>query len=204
MPLLWCSVRSIVGLTLVAVLITSPSLARAAEQEDVESGRDVFVANCAMCHGSDASGMMGMHPSLRGAVDRLTAEGVEVTIRNGRDTDPPMPAFGDRLRDEQIADLVAYIGSLPPGPRNFGPGGDGGGMMGDGMMGDGMMGGGMWLWPLVGFGLLVAIGIAIAIAVRRPGGRSTSRDVLDRRYAEGQISRDEYLRARRDLEDGPQ
>jgi hypothetical protein len=45
-----------------------------------------------MCHGSDAARMTGTHPSLRGAVERLSSEGVEVTIRKGRTTMPPMPA----------------------------------------------------------------------------------------------------------------
>ncbi len=57
---------------------------------DVEAGEQVFQANCAMCHGADASGMMGMHPSLRGAIDRLSREGVEVAIREGRRTETPM------------------------------------------------------------------------------------------------------------------
>lgn len=40
---------------------------------DPERGERVFRAECAMCHGSDARGMMGMHPSLRGAVERARA-----------------------------------------------------------------------------------------------------------------------------------
>jgi mono/diheme cytochrome c family protein len=88
---------------------------------DVARGEEIYQATCAMCHGRDATGMMGMHPALTGVVDRLTMEGVSVTIRNGRDTRPPMPAFGDRLDDTDIADLLAYLEALPPGPRNFGP-----------------------------------------------------------------------------------
>ena len=74
-----------------------------------------------MCHRQDAAGMMGMHPSLRGAVERLSREGVEVTIRKGRATQPPMPAFERRLSDQEIADVVAYIASLPPGPATSVP-----------------------------------------------------------------------------------
>ncbi|MGH3665139.1 MAG: c-type cytochrome, partial [Egibacteraceae bacterium] len=67
----------------VAVLAaTASTTTRAAAAEgDREAGRDIFKANCAMCHGADAAGMMGMHPSLRGAVARLSREGVEVTVR---------------------------------------------------------------------------------------------------------------------------
>lgn len=125
---------------------------------DPSEGEALFEANCAMCHGGDATGMMGMHPALRGAVDRLTVEGVEVTIRNGRDTRPPMPAFGDRLGDDDIADLVAYLETLPPGPRNFGPESADGPMGGGGM--SGMMGGGMglaWIASILLVGALAGV-----------------------------------------------
>ena len=82
--------------------------------------------------------MMGIHPSFRGAVERLTLEGVEVTMRNGRATNPPMPSFEGRLSEEELDDVVAYLDTLPVGPRNFGA--EDGGMMGM----DGMMDGGMW------------------------------------------------------------
>ena len=170
---------------------------------DVDAGRRVFAANCAMCHGSDASGMMGMHPSLRGAVDRLTVEGVEVTVRNGRDTRPPMPAFENRLDDQQIEDVIAYIASLPTGPRNFGPGSEDGGMM-DGM-GGGMMSGWMWLVPILVLAA-IAFGIAALVSGRRSRGYTdpspTPGEVLDRRYAEGELARDEYLQLRDDLDHG--
>jgi mono/diheme cytochrome c family protein len=120
---------------LMALLSSAEALQAQPSEGDVEAGREVFESYCAMCHGADATGMMGMHPSLRGAVERLTREGVEVTIRKGRRTTPPMPAFEGRLSDEQITDVVAYIASLPPGPRNFGPEAGGGGGMGD-MMDD--------------------------------------------------------------------
>jgi putative membrane protein len=58
----------------------------------------------------------------------------------------------------------------------------------------------MWLWWLVG-----AIIIVMAIrALSRPGGRNDSgrespEEILKRRYANGEIERDEYERALRDL-----
>lgn len=174
--------------------VTAPA---SVPQDEVDAGRQVFEANCAMCHGADASGMMGMHPSLWGAVDRLTREGVEIAIRNGRNTNPPMPAFEARLADQQIDQVIAYIDTLPPGPRNFGPEMEGGGMM------DGMMGGWMWLLPLL---LVIAIAVAIIAAVRNSGDRGRSsnrpspRELLDQRYAAGEIDREEYLERRSDLE----
>lgn len=134
----WLWVAVAVAVAVIALAATGE--ATSATQADTARGKEIFKANCAMCHGSDATGMMGMHPALTGVVDRLTREGVEVTIRNGRQTRPPMPAFGSRLNDEQIDGLIAYLQTLPDGPRNFGPdmepkGGGMGGMMGG--MGEG-------------------------------------------------------------------
>jgi putative membrane protein len=185
------------------LLLFVPSQA-SAQSGDSEVGRDVFQANCAMCHGADASGMMGVHPSLRGAVERLTPEGVEVTVRNGRETMPPMPAFEGRLTDQEINDVMAYLDTLPVGPRNFGA-------EGDGMMDtDGMMDGGMWSWLawaalfLVVVAVIVIATILVIRSLRRqgPGSRSSAAalDILKERYARGEIDRDEYEEHRRTLE----
>lgn len=205
-------------------LLVAPQVFASQPTGDVDAGREVYAATCAMCHGGDATGMMGMHPALRGVIDRLSAEGVEVTIRNGRQTGPPMPAFGDRLSDDEIADVIAYLATLPDGPRNFGPemtdrdgmmrdGGmmnDDGGMMRDGGMMDRMMGGGWgWVWMLIAV-LLIVLVVAAAVALisqrdkqARGGdqrGDEDARTILDRRYAAGELSREEYRQAREDLD----
>jgi putative membrane protein len=195
-------IRLLVFLAGVSLLLPSPAWAQSG---DPESGRDVFEASCAMCHGRDASGMMRMHPSLRGAVERLSVEGVEVTIRNGRDTTPPMPAFEDRLTDEEINDVIAYLDTLPVGPRSFGA-------EDDGMMdGNGMMDGGMWSWLawialfLVVLAAIVVASIFVTRALRRrqdgsPSRRDTGLEILKERYARGEIDRDEYEERRKTLQ----
>lgn len=91
-----------------------------------------------------------------------------------------------------------------------------GGMMGGGMMGGGMMDGGMmmgmmggWmlLWALVGLALLVVAVLAAVWLVkhRSPAGGGAvpgSEEVLRRRYAAGEIDREDYLRMQRDLSGG--
>jgi putative membrane protein len=68
-------------------------------------------------------------------------------------------------------------------------------------------GGGMWFGPLsmiVWLAVLVAIAVAL---VRWSGGTGsgaggsarTARDILDERYARGEIDREEYLRRRQDV-----
>lgn len=106
-PWLRCAVAAI------SLVVLTASPVSAQTNGDPAAGREVFEANCAMCHGQDASGMMGMHPSLRGAVERLSFEGVAVTIRKGRDTNPPMPAFEGRLGDQEIERLRSCRSATP-------------------------------------------------------------------------------------------
>ncbi|MDK3256642.1 SHOCT domain-containing protein [Blastococcus capsensis] len=80
-----------------------------------------------------------------------------------------------------------------------------GGMMDGGMM-MGMMGGWMLLWALVGLALLVAgVLAAIWLVKHRSPARDAgpaSEEVLRRRYAAGEIDREDYLRMQRDLSSG--
>lgn len=147
-------------------------------KETRPAGRQVFEASCAMCHGSDASGMMGMHPSLRGAVERLSWEGVEVTVRKGRQVMPPMPAFEGTLSDQQIDD-------------------------GDGSMMERRSGIGV---VEVLFGVLIVLLVvlaALALAWVARGLRCparlaapSAREELNRRCTAGELPRDDYLQRR--------
>lgn len=191
----------------------APAPTRAADQPtgDAAAGRQVFEANCAMCHGSDARGMMDMHPSLRGTVQRLSRQGVVVTIREGRNTTPPMPGFDDRLTDTQIADVTAYLAELPTEPRNSGPRPGRDRTMGDDSMMDGGMMNGGWLTVLLTVLVAVLVLLVVAIIIvwllrdnrdgrPPPGPRSAARAELDRRYAAGELTREDYLQRREDLE----
>jgi putative membrane protein len=64
-------------------------------------------------------------------------------------------------------------------------------------MGGGWFGMGFW-WILV----IVAVGVVVALAARRgeraPGGESAL-DVLKRRYARGEVNREEFEQMKRDL-----
>jgi putative membrane protein len=84
--------------------------------------------------------------------------------------------------------------------------------MGGGMMDRGMMGGFMWFWAIfmvVVLAVLVAGAIWLARTLTRPSsppggpaGPSLARTELDLRYARGDLTREEYLQRRTDLEGG--
>jgi mono/diheme cytochrome c family protein len=83
---------------------TDPVAAITALTGDTASGETLFSANCASCHG--AAGEGGTGPAIAG-LD--FTDGDISLVLNGEDA---MPAFGDSLSDQDIADVIAYVGTL--------------------------------------------------------------------------------------------
>jgi mono/diheme cytochrome c family protein len=76
-------------------------------QASVAAGRDVFVANCARCHGQNAEG--GRGPQLAGGavVQKYPNVADQIAYVEGH----TLPPFRDRLSPEQIRDAVQYTRS---------------------------------------------------------------------------------------------
>lgn len=64
-----------------------------------------------------------------------------------------------------------------------------------------MMGSGVYWWLLAGSAILLVIGIILLVAwlFGRTASEETPLAILQRRYAQGEISPDEYARIRSDL-----
>lgn len=86
--------------------------------DDIEAGRQLFLGNCASCHGTNAEGNGEAGPSLHG----VGAAAVDFQVATGR-----MPLPGPDVQaarnisqvhfsEEEIAQMAAYIDSLAPGP----------------------------------------------------------------------------------------
>jgi cbb3-type cytochrome c oxidase subunit III len=78
------------------------------------NGADLFAANCAICHGENAEGSVG--PNLTVALQRLTLDQLETTIKTGRlnVNRPSMPAWAG-LGQPAIDALVQFIQSIQKG-----------------------------------------------------------------------------------------
>lgn len=83
---------------------------------DVTEGQKLFAANCASCHGLDATGTAGVAPSLVG----VGAAAVDFQVGTGR---MPMQASGPQaiakptqFSQAQINQLAAFVASLGAGP----------------------------------------------------------------------------------------
>ena len=75
--------------------------------ESFTLGKNVYLTRCVGCHGVDGSGIVG--PDIRpGKVleKYASAEAMEALVRDGLGE---MPEFGSKLRDEEIAGVVAYV-----------------------------------------------------------------------------------------------
>lgn len=86
--------------------------------ESVETGRNVYLEHCAVCHGADATGEGEAGPQLERPPADLTASHMDshpagdiaYWIQNG--IDPAMPGFADQLTDDEVWNLVNYLRSL--------------------------------------------------------------------------------------------
>lgn len=68
-------------------------------------GATVYSDNCASCHGADGQG--GIGPKLAGEVTSVFPD-VEDEIAVVTEGQSSMPSFGDRLSEEEIAQVVEY------------------------------------------------------------------------------------------------
>jgi mono/diheme cytochrome c family protein len=83
--------------------------AAASDDDDgnIINGRKLYLReNCYVCHGGRGGG--GMCPSLRDR--RIDEDDAEDVIEEG--TPDGMPAYEDRLDDDEIEDIIAYLKSL--------------------------------------------------------------------------------------------
>jgi len=84
---------------------------------DAQHGLDVFVANCAPCHEQTLPDLKVQPPQLEGLFQRKTLPSgapatdaqVRRTVIHGRGT---MPAFDQRISDEDLKDLLSYLHNL--------------------------------------------------------------------------------------------
>ncbi|MEJ2578155.1 MAG: c-type cytochrome [Kineosporiaceae bacterium] len=91
------------------------SSATAPGAKDIAAGHDLFLANCATCHGVHAEGRANA-PSLIG----VGAAAVDFQVGTGRmpmqASGPQAPRGTAQFSQAQIDQLAAYVASLSPGP----------------------------------------------------------------------------------------
>ncbi|MCU7367719.1 cytochrome c [Pantoea stewartii] len=87
--------------------------------DDSQTGAAAYVDSCAACHKTDGSGYTRFYPALRGnpvvmaddptSLIHIVLVGGELRGVKGAPSTITMPAFGWRLNDQQVADVVNFI-----------------------------------------------------------------------------------------------
>jgi cbb3-type cytochrome c oxidase subunit III len=92
---------------------------QASTPESIAAGKQLYTRNCAACHGINATGGTGNDiappsPDLTDAewMHGETEGEIFYVIKNGIPPDLNMPAWGERLKDPDIWNLVTYVKSL--------------------------------------------------------------------------------------------
>ena len=105
----WGKILGTEGVRDVANYVMSLSKDRAYDEERAARGKEIFQANCAVCHGANGQGTMGTAPTLNdktwlwGGSEKAIIE----TITNGRKNQ--MPVWKDFLTEDKIHLLTAYV-----------------------------------------------------------------------------------------------
>lgn len=85
----------------------------------VSDGAALFQQKCAMCHGTDGKGFAAIKtPDFTDPKWQASVKDTEIAevIKNGK-KGTPMPAFGGKLKEEDIQGLVRYIRSFDSSKR---------------------------------------------------------------------------------------
>jgi len=112
-------------LQLWAALALACAAASASAADPATLGKDLFAANCAACHNTDASGIPGVAPPLANALrERLASPAGQAYLANvlvhgmagpiesqGQSFNGVMPAFGSSLPDESLVAVLAWLGT---------------------------------------------------------------------------------------------
>ena len=99
-----------------ATAAVSETVKSTADQTTIDSGKKLFLANCASCHGKNAEGTANA-PTLIG----VGAASVDFQVGSGRmpaqASGPQMVDKAPQFKQEDIDALAAYVASLAPGPE---------------------------------------------------------------------------------------
>jgi ubiquinol-cytochrome c reductase cytochrome c subunit len=97
--------------------VTNVSTKTEVDQALIDTGKKLFLSNCASCHGKNAEGAAG-GPSLIGVGSASVDFQVATGRMPGQASGPQLEVKPVQFKQEDIDALAAYVASLAPGPES--------------------------------------------------------------------------------------
>jgi cytochrome c6 len=101
--------KKIISVILLGIAIFTFAFSTPAFAADTASGAKVFSANCASCHAGGKNLVQAPKNLKKEALEKYglySAEAIISQVTKGKNA---MPAFGGRLKPNQIEDVAAYV-----------------------------------------------------------------------------------------------
>jgi mono/diheme cytochrome c family protein len=111
-----------VGCVATLLSVASAALVAPAFGEDLAKGKKVYVDRCLKCHGEKGKGDGPKAEDLKkkpadytdkAKMAKVTDADLKKVLKEGKS---PMPAFGKKLTDEQVDDVIGYVRSFAETP----------------------------------------------------------------------------------------
>jgi cytochrome c6 len=105
--------RKLLSILLLAIALFTVTLGCPALASEPSNGAKIFSDNCAACHVGGINVILGEKTLRKEALERYlenfdtdSLQAIISQVQNGKNA---MPAFKDRLTEEEISDVAAYV-----------------------------------------------------------------------------------------------
>lgn len=101
--------KKLLSLLLLACAIATFALTPAAWAGDAANGAKIFSANCASCHLGGKNVVNSQKTLKKKALEKYGMNSLEAIVTQVTKGKNAMPAFGGRLKPNQIEDVATYV-----------------------------------------------------------------------------------------------
>ena len=101
--------KKLLSVILLVSAIFTLVLGRPAIAADTASGAKIFSANCAACHMGGRNVVAATKTLKKEALEKYQMNSLEAIVHQVQNGKNAMPAFKNRLKDQQIEDVASYV-----------------------------------------------------------------------------------------------
>ncbi|MEQ9370962.1 cytochrome c6 PetJ [Coleofasciculus sp. F4-SAH-05] len=101
--------KKILSIILLAVAVFGLAFSRPALAADTAKGATIFSANCNACHIGGNNIVMAQKTLKKDALEKYGMDSMDAIVYQVTNGKGAMPAFGGRLKADQIENVAAYV-----------------------------------------------------------------------------------------------